>query len=99
MTTNAIIINPIEVPSGREEEALAIWDQYAAYFRQQPGYISTKLHRALDPNAKFTYVNIAEWESMDTFMTALNSEEIKSIGDGFPQEMPHFPAPYEIVRT
>ena len=99
MSTNAIIINPIEVPSGREEEALAIWDQYAAYFRKQPGYVSTKLHRALDSNAKFNFVNIAEWESMETFVAALKNDEIKTIGASFPEEMPHYPAPYEVIRT
>ena len=93
------IINPIEVPSGREEEALAIWDAYAAYFKSQPGYIGTKLHRSMHPDAKFYYVNVAEWESMDHFVAALSSEEIKKLGEGFPKEMPHYPAPYEVIRT
>ncbi|MBX2821213.1 MAG: antibiotic biosynthesis monooxygenase [Rhodothermaceae bacterium] len=65
----------------------------------EPGYVSTKLHRSLDPNAKFSFVYIAEWESMDAFLAALNNEEIKSVGEGFPTEMPHYPAPYEVIRT
>ncbi len=99
MKEHVTIINPIEVPAGREADALAIWDSYAAFFRKQPGYIQTKLHRAIDPKAKFHYVNVAEWESMDAFVAALHSEEIKSVGDGFPSDMPHFPAPYEVIRA
>ncbi len=99
MSENVTIINPIEVPAGREAEALAIWDRYAAYFSKQAGYVSTRLHRSLDPNAKFRFVNIAEWTSMPAFMAALNSEEIKTVGDGFPNDMPHYPAPYEVIRS
>ena len=99
MSSNVIIVNPIEVPVGREEEALAIWDQFAAYFREQPGYVNTRLHRTLDPNAKFHFVNIAEWKSMEQFIAALHNDEIKAIGEGFPSEMPHYPAPYEVIRT
>lgn len=99
MSENVTIINPIEVPADREADALAIWDRYAAYFSKQPGYVRTKLHRSMDPNAKFHYVNIAEWTSMEAFVAALHNEEIKSVGEGFPSDMPHFPAPYEVIRS
>lgn len=98
MSTNITIVNPIEIPAGREEEALEIWDRYADYFKNQPGYVGTRLHRSLDPKAKFHLVNIAEWESMDAFVAALHNEEIKSVGEGFPSDMPHYPAPYEVIR-
>lgn len=93
-----IVVNPIEVPEGREAEALAIWDRYAAYFREQPGYLGTTLHESLDPSAKFHLVNVARWESAEAFLTALQSEELKAIGEGFPKEMPHYPSLYRIVR-
>ena len=95
---SVVIINPIEVPEGREEEAIAIWDSFAAYFREQPGYLGTMLHRALDPKAKFHLINVAKWESMDAFQAALQNDAIKDIGDGFPEEMPHYPAPYQVIR-
>ncbi|MGH7452447.1 MAG: antibiotic biosynthesis monooxygenase family protein [bacterium] len=40
---NVIVINPFEVPKGKEEQALAMWDKFAEYFRRQPGYVSAKL--------------------------------------------------------
>ena len=42
--TNITVINPFEVPQGREDEALSMWETFAEYFRKQPGYISTKPH-------------------------------------------------------
>jgi len=92
------VINPIEVPSGMGAEALAIWDAYADVFRKQPGYIGTQLHRSVDPNAKFLFINVAEWRSAEDFLRALDSDEIKAIGQGFPAEMPHYPSVYEIIR-
>lgn len=92
------VINPIIVPTGKEAEALAIWDRYAEYFSKQPGYIGTKLHKALDPEAKFHYINVAEWKSADDFVRALNSDDLKSIGKGFPQDMPHYPSMYQVIR-
>ncbi len=93
-----IVINPIEVPEGRAAEALEIWDRFAAYFREQPGYVGTTLHESIAPDSKFHYVNVAVWESAEAFMTALQSEELKEIGDGFPEDMPHYPSLYRIVR-
>jgi hypothetical protein len=46
---NVIVINPFEVPAGKEEKALELWDKFAEYFRAQPGYISSKLHQAISP--------------------------------------------------
>jgi len=97
--TSVIVVNPIEVPEGKESLALAIWDRYAAFFRGQPGYLGTTLHESLDPNAKFHLVNVARWESAEAFLTALQSEELKQLGEGFPEDMPHYPSMYQIVRT
>ena len=95
---NVMVINPIEVPPGKEAEALEIWDTYAAYFSKQPGYIGTKLHKSLDPKAKFHYINVAEWKTADDFVKALGNEELKQLGVSFPEDMPHYPSMYQIVR-
>src|SRR4029450_90560 len=46
-----LLINPFEVPKGLEAEALAYWERCADVLRQQPGFISTRLHRAISPDA------------------------------------------------
>jgi len=57
---SVILINPFEVPKGKEEEVLAFWEKVAEYMRDQPGFISTRLHKALVPWARFHLINIAE---------------------------------------
>jgi heme-degrading monooxygenase HmoA len=53
------LINPFEVPVGREDESVERWKQAADYLRQQEGFISTRLHQSLDPQAAFRFVNVA----------------------------------------
>jgi heme-degrading monooxygenase HmoA len=58
-----ILINPFEVPAGKEEQFLKAWNEAAELLRHVPGFRSTRLHESLDPQAKFRFVNVAEWES------------------------------------
>ena len=96
---NITVINPFEVPQGRENEALSMWETFAEYFRKQPGYISTKLHKAINPDAKFYLVNIAEWESVEAFQAALSNPELQDIAKDLPNDIPHYPGLYEVIRT
>jgi heme-degrading monooxygenase HmoA len=93
------VINTIEVPQGREDEALSMWESFAEYFRKQPGYISTKLHKAINPDAKFHLVNIAEWESTDAFQAALENPDLVEIAKNLPDDIPHYPGIYEVIRN
>jgi heme-degrading monooxygenase HmoA len=91
-----ILINPFEVPLGREEECLQGWEKARAYLAQQPGYISTRLHRALSPRVRFTFVNIAEWASPEAFQAAIASEAFQELTKGM-EAFPHYPALYHVV--
>lgn len=92
------LINPFEVPGGRDEECLRLWDEVAAYMRAQPGFVSTRLHRSLRPEAHFRFVNIAEWESAEHFQRAISTEEFRRLAEAM-QNFPHHPTLYELVRT
>jgi heme-degrading monooxygenase HmoA len=96
---NVIVINPFEIKKGNEEQALEMWDKFSEYFRQQPGYISAKLHRAINPDARFHLVTVAEWESPDHFMAALNHPDLQKIMEAATDHSPSFPGLYEIIRT
>ena len=96
---NVIVINSFEVPKGKEEQALAMWDKFAEYFRRQPGYISSKLHRALNPDARFHLVTVAEWASADRFLAALENPELQAIAKGSKDSFPSYPGLYEIIRA
>jgi hypothetical protein len=58
---SAILINPFELPDGAsDEDFLRGWERAADYMRQQPGFVSTRLHRALQPDVRFPFINVAE---------------------------------------
>ena len=96
---SVVLINPFEVPKGKEDEALAFWEKAAEYMRKQPGFISTKLHRSIAPDARFHLINIAEWESADHFMAVVQSKEFKALTGPYMDVFPHYPGLYEVVRT
>jgi heme-degrading monooxygenase HmoA len=94
---SVILINPFEVPpEADDEEFLRGWERAADYMRQQPGFLSSRLHRALAPDARFRFINVAEWASPQDFQTAVTSEEFREIAKG---AGPGSPALYEVVRS
>ena len=94
-----ILINPFEIPQGQEEEALRFWEQAAEYMRRQPGFIATRLHKALSPDARLAYVNIAEWEAAEHLQAAISGEEFKRLTEGSQERFPHYPALYRVIRA
>jgi heme-degrading monooxygenase HmoA len=94
---SVILINPFEVPQGTaDEDFLRGWERAADYMRQQPGFVSSHLHRALAPDARFRFINIAEWASPQDFQAAVSSETFREIAKG---AAPGSPALYEVVRS
>ena len=63
---------------------------------QQRGYVSTALHRSLDPTARFRYINIAVWESPEHFSTAMNHPEFTAYRERVP--FAHHPSVYTVIR-
>ena len=94
---SVVLINPFEVPEGVDDESfLEGWQRAADYMRQQPGFLSTRLHRALAPGARFRFINVAEWASPQDFQAAVGSEEFRELAR---DAGPNFPALYEVVRS
>ena len=92
-----ILINPFEVPEGtNEDDFLRGWQRAADYMRRQPGFLGSRLHRALRPDARFRFINVAEWSSPQDFEAAFTSEEFREIAKG---AGPGSPALYEVVRS
>jgi heme oxygenase (mycobilin-producing) len=75
-----ILIYPLEVPLGTGRGSPALLGKSSQlHMRRQSGFISTRLHQALLPEARFAYVNIAEWESAEHFEAAISREEFKKL--------------------
>ena len=93
---HAVLINVFEVPEGRDEEFLAGWEKARQFMEQQRGYVSTALHRSLDPTARFRYINMAVWETPEDFYAALNHPVFAALRDATP--FPHYPSVYTVIR-
>ena len=95
--TNVVLINPFEVPQGvSDDEFLAGWQRAADYLQTQPGFVSTRLHRAISPEPRFRFINVAEWESPAAFQAAVTSEGFRQLAGNTPA---NYPALYQVVQA
>ena len=67
---SVILINKFNVKPNKVEQFLKDWAEDAARFKQQPGFISTQLHRGIGKSSVF--INYAVWESMEHYKKAVN---------------------------
>ena len=95
--TNFVLINPFEVPEDTDDgRFLEGWGRAADYMRTRPGFVGSRLHRAVSPDPRFRFVNVAEWASPQDFRAAVTSREFQAMAAGTP---PNYPALYEVVRV
>lgn len=73
---NVTLINLFSVPHEIEAEFVERWHKTAAQMQQQPGFIDTKLHRNLEANGKFQFINVAQWTTEEDFRNARSNVEI-----------------------
>jgi len=55
---------------------ISAWADDARFFKAQPGFISTQLHRGIGGSA--TYLNYAVWESVGAFRAAFANPTFQS---------------------
>jgi heme-degrading monooxygenase HmoA len=67
---SVILINKFNVAQGKVEQFLKDWGDDATNFKQQPGFISTQLHKGIGKSSVF--INYAVWESMEHYKKAIN---------------------------
>lgn len=68
-----VLVNLFTLDPVDEQALLAAWQHDAEFMKQQPGFISTQLHRALGESP--TYLNYAVWESTAAFRAAFTHPE------------------------
>lgn len=95
--TNVVLINAFEVPVDRDDEFLQGWEAARAFMQRQPGYVATRLHRSLDPTARFRFINVAEWATPADFQAAISHSELVKLRAASP--FVHHPALFEVIRT
>ena len=68
-----VLANVFTLDKADEQTFLQAWRNDAAFMKQQPGFISTQLHRAIGESP--TYLNYAVWESTADFRAAFTHPE------------------------
>ena len=77
--SDTVLINAFEVPVDQEAEFLELWNAADRLMHARSGYRWTRLHRALTPDARFRFVNVAALESVDAWRAALDEPEFRAI--------------------
>ena len=78
-----VLVNVFTLEKADEQALLEAWKADAAFMRQQPGFISTQLHRAIGESP--TYLNYAVWESTAHFRAAFTNPEFRKGLSAYPR--------------
>src|SRR3974390_361674 len=66
-----VLVNIFTLDKADEQAFLKAWQDDAVFMKEQPGFISTQLHRAIGESP--TYLNYAVWESTAHFRAAFTN--------------------------
>ncbi len=80
---SVVLVNVFTIDPSEEEELLAAWSHDAAFMKQQPGYISTQLHKAIAGSSVF--INYAVWETVESFRDAFMKPEFQKRIGAYPE--------------
>jgi heme-degrading monooxygenase HmoA len=93
-----LLFNCFDVDPGREDAFTELWTATSGYFRAQPGFMGLRLHRAVSPDARYRFINVATWASAQDFYAAHQGDEFfKAVSQPGWEEFPSSPALYEVV--
>jgi heme-degrading monooxygenase HmoA len=87
------IINTFVAPEGKADEALAAWEDDAAYMKAKPGFISAQLYRGIGGSRVFT--NVAVWESTGHLAAAFGTPEFAQHMSRYPEGTVAYPHLYQ----
>jgi heme-degrading monooxygenase HmoA len=77
-----VLVNIFHVAEAGIPALLTAWEADANWMKQQPGYISTQLHRGIGGSTVF--MNYAVWESVAHFRAAFTHPEFKAALEHYP---------------
>ena len=75
-----VMINPVEVSEENEIPFLERWIRCTQELRRRPGFISIRLHRAVDASQRFRFVMVQQWQSEDDARNAI-AHIVAKLGD------------------
>jgi heme-degrading monooxygenase HmoA len=71
-----VLVNVFTLDAADEAAFLAAWQDDAMFMKQQPGFISAQLHRAIGDSC--AYLNYAVWESTEAFRAAFSHPQFRA---------------------
>ncbi len=77
-----ILINKFNLDPQDVNQFLKAWASDAEIMKQQPGFISTQLHRGIAESC--TFINYAVWESTSQFKQALSTPQFQAKKSEYP---------------
>lgn len=80
--TPVVLVNVFSVDRQDADTLMATWEHDANWMKQQPCYISIRLHRAVAPGTMF--MNNAIWESIGHFRAAFAHPDFRSTLAAYP---------------
>jgi heme-degrading monooxygenase HmoA len=92
-----VLINQFSIAPEDTEQFLEVWADDAAVMKQQPGFITTQLHRGTAGSG--TFVNVAVWESARALGAAFCSPEFQERAARYPERAVATPHVFEKVAV
>ena len=77
-----VLINQFNLAPEDTERFLQVWADDAAFMKEQPGFISTQLHRGTAGST--TFINVAVWESARALGQAFGSPGFQARAARYP---------------
>lgn len=71
-----MFMNTFHVAPEDVDGFMEAWRADGEFMQKQPGDISTQLHRGIAGST--TFINVAEWESIDAFRAAAGNPEFRA---------------------
>ena len=92
-----VLVNVFTLAAADEQATLEAWQHDARFMKEQPGFISTQLHRALGESP--TYLNYAVWESTAAFRAAFANPEFLARLSSYPPSVVATPHLFQKVAV
>lgn len=77
-----VLVNLFTVAEADIPALMSAWEKDALWMKQQPGFLSTQLHRAI--GGSYMFMNYAVWESADSFRAAFTHPDFVSALAAYP---------------
>ena len=92
-----VLVNLFTVDTEDEVALVEAWRNDALFMKNQPGYISTQLHKAIGDSCM--YLNYAVWDSVADFRNAFSSPEFQNALSHYPSSAVTAPHLFEKISV